>query len=55
MISNKRNQDLKDGRKGNLDEQNKKQLRETTADEQEDTSRKGGSALGRRDRHGKKQ
>ena len=57
MVQNKnQNQQGKDQRQGAQDEKNKKQLRETPQDEQNDTSRKGDkTAQSRRDNHGRKQ
>ena len=58
MVQNKNQgqQGLKDQRQGTQEELNKKQLRETPQDEQNDTSRKGDKTTqSRRDNHGRKQ
>jgi len=52
---NRGQQRLQDDRQGQ-DEQSKKQLRETTMDEQNDTAKKGDkTTLAREDNHGRKQ
>ncbi len=52
---NRGQQGLKDERQGQ-DEQSKKQLRQTSMDEQNDTAKKGDkTTLGRKDNHGRKQ